>query len=114
MEEGIEKDEMGRKFIYSDTGVKVFVDFKDNLIVDLDDPIIASQTRNWRYSKGIVKGLSYLGSENSEDAMTWNVFKTLEKSNPFVSAQKQSANGKDQLQLFDIVDLLHSRTDLLV
>jgi hypothetical protein len=82
MIEGIEKDEMGRKFIYSDTGVKVFVDFKDNLIVESDDPMIASQARNWRYSKGIVKGLSYLGSENSEDAMTWNVFKTLEKSNP--------------------------------
>jgi len=82
MVEGIEKDEMRRKFIYSDTGVKVFVDFKDNLIVDPDDPIIAGQARNWRYSKGIVKGLSCLGSENSEDAMTWNVFKTLEKSNP--------------------------------
>lgn len=82
MEEGMGKDKMGRKFMYSDTGVKVFVDFKDNLIVDPDDPIIASQARNWRYSRGIVKGLSYLGSENSEDAMTWNVFKTLEKSNP--------------------------------
>jgi glycerol-3-phosphate responsive antiterminator len=46
MVEGIEKDEMGRKFICSDTGVKVFVDFKDNLIVDLDDPLIASQARN--------------------------------------------------------------------
>jgi hypothetical protein len=82
MAESIEKDEMGRKFIYSDTGVKVFVDFKDNLIVGPDDPIIAGQARNWRYGRGIVKGLSYLGSENSEDAMTWNVFKTLEKSNP--------------------------------
>jgi len=82
MLEGIEKDETGRKFICSDTGVKVFVDFKDNLIVDPNDPIIARQARNWRYSRGIVKGLSCLGSENSEDAMTWNVFKTLEKSNP--------------------------------
>ena len=82
MEEGIEKDEMGRKILYSETGVKVFVDFKDNLIVDPDDPVIASQARNWRHSRGIVKSLSYLGSENSEDAMTWNVFKTLEKFNP--------------------------------
>jgi len=82
MADGIEKDEMGRKFIYSDTGVKVFVDFKDNLIVAPDEPIITNQARNWRYSKGTVKGLSYLGSENSEDAMTWNVFKTLAKSNP--------------------------------
>jgi len=82
MVECIEKDEMGRKFIYSDTGVKIFVNFKDNLVVDPDDPVVARQARNWRYGRGNVKGLSYLGSENSEDAMTWNVFKTLEKSNP--------------------------------
>ena len=82
MKEGIEKDEMGREFIYSDTKVKVFVNFKDNLIVDPNDPKITRQARNWRYNRGIVKGLSYLGSEDSEDAMTWNVFKTLEKSNP--------------------------------
>jgi hypothetical protein len=82
MEEGIKKDEMGRKFKFSDTGIKVFVDFKDNLIVDPNDPIIVRQARNWRYNGGIVNGLSYLGSENSEDAMTWNVFKTLEKSIP--------------------------------
>jgi len=82
MVESTEKDEMGRKFIYSDTGVKVFVDFKDNLMVDPNDPIIAGQARNSRYNRGRVKGLSCLGSENSEDAMTWNVFKTLGKSNP--------------------------------
>jgi len=55
MEEGIKKDEMGRKFIYSDTGVKVFVDFKDNLIVDPNDPIIACQARTWRYNRGVSK-----------------------------------------------------------
>ena len=82
MAEDIKKDEMGRKFITSDIGVKVFVDFKDNLIVDPVDPKIAGQARNWRFSKGTVKGLPCLGSENSEDAMIWNVFKTLEKSNP--------------------------------
>ncbi len=82
MGEGIKKDEMGREYISSDTGVKVFVRFKDNLIVAPDNPVIASQARSWRYDSGIVKGLSYLGSENSEDAMMWNVFKTLEKLNP--------------------------------
>ena len=56
MIEDIKIDEMGRKFIYSDTGVKVFVDFKDNLIIDPDDPVIASQARNWRYSKGMGLG----------------------------------------------------------
>ena len=82
MVERIEKDKVGRKFICSETGEKIFVDFKDNLIVDPNDPIITGQARNWRYGKGIGKGLSCLGNENSEDAMTWNVFKTLEKSNP--------------------------------
>ncbi|MDH3567261.1 MAG: hypothetical protein OEM61_07875 [Desulfobacteraceae bacterium] len=99
MIEDIKIDEMGRKFIYSDTGVKVFVDFKDNLIIDPDDPVIASQARNWRYSKGIVKNLSYLGSENSEDALTWNVFKTLEKSDPekwFSEIFPQITLGKDE------------------
>jgi len=99
MAEGLEKDEKGRNFIYSDTGVKVFVDFKDNLIVDPDDPVIAGRARNWRYSGGIVKGLSYLSSENSEDAMTWNVFKTLEKSNPekwFSKIFPQIVRDKDE------------------
>lgn len=82
MAENIETDETGRQFVFSDTGVKVFVDFKDNLIVDPHDPVITGQARNWRFSKGHVKGLSRLGSENSEDALTWNVFKTLAKSDP--------------------------------
>ena len=58
MAENIETDERGRQFVYSDIGVKVFVDFKDNLIVDPNDPVIAKQ------------------------ALTWNVFKTLAKSDP--------------------------------
>ena len=43
-----EDGEMGRKFVFSDSGVKVFVDFKDNLMVDPNDPVIAGQARNWR------------------------------------------------------------------
>jgi hypothetical protein len=82
MAEGIKTDDRGRKFICSDTGVKIFIDFKDNLIVDSADPVITAQARNSPYTKGSVKGLSYLGSENSEDAMTWNVFKALEKFDP--------------------------------
>ncbi len=77
---GIEKDEKGRKFMRSDTGEKVFVDYKDNLLVAPGDPVIARQARHWRYNTGSAKGLSFLGSENSEDALAWNVFKTLEKS----------------------------------
>ncbi|OOE14046.1 hypothetical protein [Fictibacillus arsenicus] len=55
------------------SGVFVFNDFRDNLIIDRYDPVF----QGMRKSK-----LSALCSENSEDAITWNVFKTLEKINP--------------------------------
>jgi hypothetical protein len=41
-------------------------DFRDNLIIDRHDPIFASM----RASK-----IKHLRSENSEDAVTWNVFR---------------------------------------
>ena len=72
-------DDAGRPIIVSDTGVKVFSNFKDNLIIDQDDVEVANQAGHWKYKRGLVKGLSYLGSENSEDALTWNVFRTLMK-----------------------------------
>jgi hypothetical protein len=70
-------DGAGRRYVLSDTGVKVFPDYRDNLIIDRDDPAAAEQAAHWKYTRGLVKGLSYLGSENSEDALTWNVFRTL-------------------------------------
>ncbi|MEQ8192653.1 MAG: hypothetical protein ABRQ39_32105, partial [Candidatus Eremiobacterota bacterium] len=73
-------DHKGRVYVRSDTGVRVFVDFRDNLIVDKDDSSVNTQGNRFRYRKGLVHGLSYMGSENSEDAITWNVFKTLMKS----------------------------------
>lgn len=73
-------DHKGRVYVRSDTGVRVFVDFRDNLIVDKDDPSVNGHGDKSRYRKGLVHGLSYLGSENSEDAITWNVFRTLMKS----------------------------------
>jgi hypothetical protein len=72
-------DDASRPYIVSDTGVKVFSSFKDNLIIDQDDVEVAKQAGHWKYNRGLVKGLSYLGSENSEDALTWNVFRTLMK-----------------------------------
>ncbi len=72
-------DDAGRSIVVSDTGVKVFSNFKDNLIIDQDDAEVANQAGHWKYNRGLVKGLSKLGSENSEDALTWNVFRTLMK-----------------------------------
>jgi hypothetical protein len=52
----------------SPSGVKVFDDFRANLIVDEDDEVLAGMR---------AKKLEHLRSDNSEDALTWNVFRTL-------------------------------------
>lgn len=54
--------------VLSPGGVRIADDFRDNLIIDRYDPIFASM----RASK-----IKHLRSENSEDAVTWNVFRSL-------------------------------------
>ena len=72
-----------RKFVISESGVKVFVDPRDNILIDRDNPALVKKINYLRekYSKGTVKGLSRLGSENSEDARSWNLFRSLEEQN---------------------------------
>lgn len=60
-------------FVASPSGVKVATEFRDNLIIDRYDPIFATM----RASK-----LKHLRSENSEDAVTWNVFRSLRQIDP--------------------------------
>jgi hypothetical protein len=72
-----------KNFVISESGVKVFVDYRDNIAIDQDNPALkkkASYPRE-KYQRGIVKGLSRLGSENSEDARSWNLFRTLQLQN---------------------------------
>lgn len=57
----------------SPTGVRISSDFRDNLIIDRYDPVFA----NMRATK-----LKHLRSENSEDAVTWNVFRSLRQIDP--------------------------------
>lgn len=57
----------------SPSGVRIARDFRDNLIVDRYDPVFADM----RASK-----LKHLRSANSEDAITWNVFRTLRQASP--------------------------------
>jgi hypothetical protein len=57
----------------SASGVRVADDFRDNLIIDRYDPIFSLM----RASK-----LKHLRSENSEDAVTWNVFRSLRQIEP--------------------------------
>lgn len=51
-------------------GVWIADDFRDNLIIDRHDPVFSRM----RASK-----IEHLRSENSEDAVTWNVFRSLKQ-----------------------------------
>src|SRR5689334_9223721 len=55
------------------SGVWMAEDFRSNLIIDRYDPVFADM----RASK-----LKHLKSVNSEDAITWNVFRTLRQIDP--------------------------------
>ncbi|MEA3210750.1 MAG: hypothetical protein QOE70_3807 [Chthoniobacter sp.] len=58
---------------FSKSGVKLFKNFRDNLIIDRYDPDFLRA----RESK-----LDKMRSENSEDAITWNVFRSLRQIDP--------------------------------
>lgn len=55
------------------SGVFIADDFRDNLVIDRFDPILAGM----RASK-----LKHMRSANSEDVVTWNVFRTLRQIDP--------------------------------
>jgi hypothetical protein len=63
------------------SGVKVYDDWRDNVVVDPDAPPLV-----WKAGQGVfgtytsVPGRPYLASENSEDALSWNLFRTLERT----------------------------------
>lgn len=59
----------------SSSGVFVAHDFRDNLIIDRYDPCFATM----RMSKK-----KHLRSENSEDAVSWNVFRSLRQLSPAI------------------------------
>jgi hypothetical protein len=63
------------------SGVKVYDDWRDNIVVDPEAPPLV-----WKSGRDLfgghtgVPGRPYLASENSEDALSWNLFRTLEKA----------------------------------
>lgn len=65
---------------------KVYLDYRDNILVDKDNPILAFKAGRDRFTKkyqAIYAGLPHLGSINSEDAITWNFIRSLGLSNDF-------------------------------
>ncbi len=62
------------EFILSDSGVKVYKSPQFHPLLkqtDLEHEDVLRKLRRDVYRRGIVKGMSYLNSENSEDACTW-------------------------------------------
>jgi len=54
-------------------------DYRDNIIVDKDNPILVWKAWRDHYSgEGCHSGQAYLSSPNGEDALTWNVFRSLQ------------------------------------
>jgi len=68
-------------------GLKHF-DYRTNLIVDVDNPILIQKAWRDRFSgpsywkEGKDGGKAYLGVQHGEDALTWNVFRGLQKEGP--------------------------------
>lgn len=71
-------------------GVPVYTDYRENIIVDSNHPILAWKANKDRLrpswfpldiQKDFPGGLPKLGSMHSEDALTWNVFRMLQLKN---------------------------------
>ncbi|MGV8027403.1 MAG: hypothetical protein AB2L18_12685 [Anaerolineaceae bacterium] len=62
-----------QQFSVSASGVKITEDFRSNLIIDRYDPIFAHMR---------AKKLKLMRSENSEDVVTWNIFRSLRQIDP--------------------------------
>jgi hypothetical protein len=63
------------------SGVKVHDDWRDNIVVDADaPPLVGKASRDIFGGHTSVPGRPYLASENSEDALSWNLFRTLERT----------------------------------
>jgi hypothetical protein len=57
------------------SGVRLAADFRENLIIDRHDPVFSAMRAGRR---------KHLRSANSEDALTWNVFRSLRQIQPTV------------------------------
>ena len=60
------------------------LDFRRNLLVDQDNPILVQKA--WRDHRS--DGVAYLGVRHGEDALTWNVFRFLDKEGALEVAQR--------------------------
>jgi hypothetical protein len=73
-------------------GVGVYTDYKENIIVEADHPILEWKAckKNERLRPNLFlpwiasrfpEGFPYISSENSEDVLSWNIFRSLQLAN---------------------------------
>lgn len=63
------------------SGIKVYDDWRDNIVVDPEAPPLVWKARRDIFGANTsVPGRPHLASENSEDALSWNLFRTLERT----------------------------------
>jgi hypothetical protein len=76
----IDAPTLGPPHTITRSGIKVYEDWRDNIVVDADAPAVAWKAdRDTFGTYTSVPGVSRLASENSEDALSWNLFRSLEK-----------------------------------
>jgi len=72
---------MESSYVITTTGVKVYRRWQDNIIVDADLPPIRWKAAKDRFTSITdVPGWPRIASENSEDALSWNVLRSLERA----------------------------------
>jgi hypothetical protein len=84
----------------SKTGVRIADDFRDNLIIDRYDPVFAGMRASKR---------KHLRSENSEDVVTWNVFRSLRHVDPATWVPAMFAKAFPELP---VPDARHATVEL--
>jgi len=83
---------------------RVVADYRQRIFVDADSPLLAFKANRDRYtnlpSQKSHAGKPYLGSWNSEDALTWNVFRSLQKAGQLGILTNRLRIGDPQALLF--------------
>jgi len=77
--------------IQSKSGVPVYTDYKENIVVDPENRVLA-----WKASKDrFPQGLPRIGSQHSEDALSWNLFRSLQLAGKLALVGDFAAPGAD-------------------
>jgi hypothetical protein len=90
--------------IHSRGGVEVYTDYRENIIVDPDHPVLAWKANKDRFDPKLFpakvrdafpEGLPRIGSQHSEDALSWNVFRSLQLGQKLSLVGHSSIQGQD-------------------